>query len=132
MNNDAVDDESLWKLYSPKPNPWFSSEIVYEGWGAASFEKPAGIIEGQTKIIVMEFGNLEIVMEYEKLNTEIPIPGMDSIKISKFLQANLSEGNIVSIGVENINPCIVLKVKTDEGVFTSEGKVYYSQGLGFD
>ena len=48
MVNESYDDQTLWKMYSPKPNPWFSSEIVYKGWGIATFEKPAGTIEGKT------------------------------------------------------------------------------------
>jgi hypothetical protein len=132
VNDEIYDDETLWKMYSPKPNPWFSSEIVYEGWGIARFDKPAGTIEGKTKIVVSEAGNLNVEMDYEKLNTEVTIYGHESLKFTKFLQANLSEGNMVGIGTDNINPCSKLIVQTDCGVFESDGKVFYSHGFGFD
>ncbi len=44
MNDEIYDDETLWKMFSPKPNPWFSSDIVYEGWGIASFGQPTGTL----------------------------------------------------------------------------------------
>lgn len=132
MNDEIYDDETLWKMFSPKPNPWFSSDIVYEGWGIASFDKPAGTIEGKTKIVVSEAGVLNVEMDCEKLNTEVTIYGHESLKFVKFLQANLSKGNIVGIGTDNINPCSKFTVQTDCGVFESSGKVFYSQGLGFD
>jgi hypothetical protein len=132
MNDEIYDDETLWKMFSPKPNPWFSSDIVYEGWGIASFDKPTGTIEGKTKIVVSEAGNLNVEMDYEKLNTEVTIYGHESLKFTKFLQANLSKGNVVGIGTDNINPCSKLTVQTDRGEFESSGKVFYSQGLGFN
>lgn len=132
MTDELYDNETLWKLYSPKPNPWFSSEIVYEGWGVATFEKPAGTIEGKTRIIVDETGNLDVVMEYEKLTTGVTIHGTGNFRFLKFLQGNLGEGNIVGIGTGNINPCANLIVQTNNGTFTSESKIYYSEGLGFD
>ena len=127
MINESYDDETLWKMYSPKPNPWFSSEIVYEGWGIATFEKPAGTIEGKTKIVVDETGKMDVEMEYEKLNTEAPIHGTGSIRFLKFLQANLSKSNMVAMGTGNINPCSSLRVQTEGGIFTSEGKVFHTQ-----
>lgn len=132
MTDELYDNETLWKMYSPKPNPWFSSEVVYEGWGIATFEKPEGTIEGKTKILVDETGNLDVVMEYEKLNTDVTIHGTGSFRFLKFLQGDLSKGNSVGIGVGNINPCSNLVVQTDNGTFTSEGKIFYSQGFGFD
>jgi hypothetical protein len=131
MTEEVYDNESLWRLYSPKPNPWFSSEIIYEGLGVATFEKPTGTIEGKTRITVDETGILNIVMEFEKLNTEAVIHGtLGFIKFHKFLQADLSEGNIVGIGTDNINPCSSLTVQTETGTFTAGGKIFYSRGLG--
>jgi hypothetical protein len=130
MTDELYDDETLWKLYSPTPNPWFSSEIVYDGWGVATFEKPAGTIEGNTKVIVDETGNLDIVMEYEKLDTEITIYGIGKFRFLKFLQANLGKEDFIGIGVGNINPCSSLTVQTDNGTFVVEGKIHYSEGFG--
>ncbi len=127
MINESYDDETLWRMYSPKPNPWFSSEIVYEGCGVATFEKPAGTIEGKTKITVDETGKLDVEMEIEKLNTEVTIHGTGSIRFLKFLQANMSKSNMVALGTGNINPCSRLTVQTEVGIFTSEGKVFHTQ-----
>lgn len=132
MTDEVYDNETLWKLYSPKPNPWFSSDIVYEGWGIATFENPPGTIEGKTRIAVDETGTLDVVMEFEKLNTEVTIHGTGEFRYLKFLQADLSAGNTVGIGSDNINPCSSLKVQTETGSFVSDGKVFYSHGLGLD
>lgn len=132
MTDEVYDNETLWKLYSPKPNPWFSSDIVYEGWGIATFENPSGTIEGKTRIAVDETGTLDVVMEFEKLNTEVTIHGTGEFRFLKFLQADLSAGNTVGIGSDNINPCSSLKVQTETGSFVSDGKVFYSHGLGLD
>ncbi len=127
-----IDNETLWKTYSPKPNPWFSNEIVYEGWGKASFENPVGIIEGKTKIHVGETGTLETIMEPENLNTDIHVSGNGNFRISKFLSGNLGRENqiIHSPGHENV--CSNLTVQTSEGVFVSEGKIYHLENLFSD
>lgn len=127
MVNESYDDEILWKMYSPKPNPWFSSEVSYEGWGVATFEKPAGTIEGKAKITVDETGKLDVEMEIEKLNTEATIYGTGSIRFLKFLQANMRKSNAVAMGTGNINPCSSLSVQTERGIFTSHGKVFHTQ-----
>ena len=132
MTDEELDNEALWKLYSPKPNPWFSSEIVYEGWGTATFEKPSGKIEGKTKIKVEETGKLKVEMNYEELTTDVTIYGDGNFKFLKFLQGNLGKGNAVGIGTNNINPCSGLKVETNEGVFTSEGVIFYSEAWKLD
>lgn len=132
MTDEVYDNETLWKQYSPAPNPWFSSEIVYEGWGIATFESPSGTIEGKTRIAVDETGNLDVVMDLEKLNTEVTIHGTGSFRFLKFLQANLSTGNTVGISFENINPCSRLEVQTETGTFISDGKIFYSHGFGLD
>src|SRR5574341_297910 len=127
-----MDDESIWKAYKPILNPWFSTEIVYEGWGIASFEQPAGTIEGKTKISVHETGTLDVIMEYEHLNTSTPISGTGSFRISKFLNGNLGTENSIYIGTGNENICSSLIVETDKGIFTSEGKIFHSEGFGLD
>jgi hypothetical protein len=127
MIDEIYDDETLWKMYSPKPNPWFSTEVIYEGWGIATFDKPLGTIEGKTKIVVDETGRLNIVMDYEKLSTEVTIHGTGTFKFLKFLQADLSESNTVGMGTGNINPCSTLTVQTDVGTFVSDGKIFYSE-----
>lgn len=132
MTDETFDDETLRKMYSPKPNPWFSSEIIYEGWGVASFDKPSGTIEGKTKISTDSTGQLDVVMECERLNTDVTIHGSGSFRYLKFLNSDLSEGNIVGIGVGNVNPCVGLKVETEQGVFEAEGKLYYFNGWGLD
>jgi hypothetical protein len=132
MVDEIYDDETLWKMYSPKPNPWFSTEVIYEGWGIARFDKPVGTIEGKTKIVVDETGSLDVEMDYEKLSTEANIHGTGNFKFLKFLQADLSIGNTVGMGTGNINPCSNLTVRTDVGTFVSDDKIFYSAGFGLD
>ena len=125
-----MDDEAIAKLYKPTLKPWFSTAIVYEGWGIATFEKPMGTVEGKTKIVVAETGELQVEMEYERLNTDVAVPGTGYFRIAKFLNGNLGEENTIYIGTRNGNVCSNLAVNTDKGVFASEGKITYSDGFG--
>jgi len=127
-----MDDDSVWKAYKPIPNPWFSTEIMYEGWGIATFEKPAGTVEGKTKVVVDETGELNVAMEYERLNTNVPVPGKGHFRIAKFLNGNLGEENALYMGTQSGNVCSNLTIHTDDGVFVSEGAINYSEGFGFD
>ena len=135
MTDESFDNETLWKLYSPKPNPWFSSEITYQGWGIATFDKPAGTVEGPTKIVVNETGRLKIEMEYENLHTDVTIYGTGHFKFVKFVQGNIGSKeteNMIAIGSGNSNPCSKLTVQTETGTFTSSSKVFCSEQLGLD
>lgn len=123
------DIQDLWKKYSPKPNPWFCSEITYEGKGIAYFENPKGSIEGKTKVSVDESGNLDGSMECEKLDTDAIIHGSEFIKFNKFLQADLSENSEVAVGSQSKNSCSHLLVHTENGNYTSEGKIFCKPGL---
>jgi hypothetical protein len=132
MQDEQYTDETVWELCSPIPNPWFSSEIIYEGLGIAEFEKPKGIIEGNTTISVNEAGDLKVEMEYEKLITEETIYGTENFKYMKFLYQSNSNDNTVAIGIENRNPCSGLIVKTKDGTFNSDGKIFWNAGFGLD
>ena len=127
-----MDDEAIWKTYKPQLHPWFSTEISYEGWGIATFEKPIGTVEGKTRIDVGETGELKIVMEYERLNTDVAIPGKGDFRIAKFLNGNIGEANMLYMGTRSGNVCSKLTIHTDAGVFESDGSIYYSEGFGLD
>jgi hypothetical protein len=135
MTDESTDNESLWMLYSPQPNPWFSSEITYEGWGIATFENPVGTIEGPTKIVVDEIGELKIEMIYKELHTDVDVYGIGNFKFIKFIQGNIGTKeaeNMVGFGTGNSNPCSKLIVNTDIGIFMSDGKIFCSEGFGLD
>jgi hypothetical protein len=132
MDKEIPNNEAIWKLYSPTPNHWFVSEINYEGWGIASFGKPVGTIEGKTLIHVDEIGNLDIEMEFEKLNTDAAVSGSGSWKIQKFLHGNFGPENMIAITGGNENPCISFSVQTEDGLFESEGNIFWSTGFGLD
>lgn len=132
MTDEILDDQTIWKQYVPIPNFWFSTEIIHEGWGIATFENPSGTLEGKTTISVDELGKLDIVMDYEKLNTEAQIYGSGSIQVNKFLRADFSQANMTTYGPGNPNPCISLTVQTETGIFSSEEKVFYHQGWELD
>lgn len=81
-----MNEKEIWEKYSPIYNPWFSSEITYEGWGKAFFEDPSGVVEGQTKVEVNELGNIKLEMKYERLDTEVEIKSNSEFyRILKFL-----------------------------------------------
>lgn len=135
MTDESLDYESLWKLYSPQPRNWFSGKIIYQGWGVATFENPAGTIEGPTKIVVDEFGEMKIEMKYKKLNTAVTVYGTGDFKFIKFAQGNIGSKkteNMIGLGTGNSNPCSKLTVQTKTGMFTSAEKVFCSEGLGTD
>jgi hypothetical protein len=136
MTDESLDNDTLWKLYSPQPNPWFSSKITYKGWGTATFEKPVGTIEGPTKIVVNETGELIAEMECKKLDTKVTVYGItDNIRYIKFAQGNIGSKeseNQVAWGTGNSNPCSKLTIQTHGGSFKSNGKIFYMEGLGFD
>jgi len=125
-----MDDMSIWEKYSPILNPWFSSEFTYEGWGKASFENPIGTVEGKTKIIVNELGDLKIEMEYERLiDTEVSISSnSETFRILKFIHRSFSKDDQVSIGIsdEDKNLCSKLTLNTEEGIFVSEGNISWT------
>ena len=135
MPDETLDYESLWEQYSPQPRNWFSSKITYQGWGVATFENPAGTIEGPTKVVVDESGEMKVEMKYKKLNTDITVYGTGNFKFIKFAQGNIgskkTEG-IIGFGTGNSNPCLKLTVQTKAGRFTSIGKVFCSEGFGTD
>lgn len=124
-----MDNESIWKTYSPVLKSWFSSELVYEGWGKASFDNPLGLLEGRTKIDVNELGDLKIEMDFEKLDTKVQISSSsETFRILKFLHQYSGKNDqvVIGIGNKNNNPCSKLTVKTDDGIFTSEGNITWS------
>ncbi|MFA5837528.1 MAG: hypothetical protein WC837_11305 [Bellilinea sp.] len=75
MERESVSNRELLEKYKPLPNPWFSSNIAYQGWGKATFEKPKGTVEGKTRINVSENGEFDVVMEMEHLYTTERIAG---------------------------------------------------------
>lgn len=133
MSKEIGIDKELWEKYSPKPNPWFSNDITYEGWGIASFDNPLGTIEGKTIVTVDETGKLDVVMEAQELKTDVLIHGTGDFRFQKFLQADFSKSDGVAfLGVNNINPCSELIIKTENGTFTSDGNIFHSQGFAVD
>lgn len=125
-----MDEKTIWETYLPIHNPWFSSEPIYEGWGKASFEDPAGVVEGKTKITVNELGNMKIEMKYERLDTEVQInSNSETYRILKFLHRTFNspaDQVFIPIGTTNGHHCAKLSVQTDDGVFTSEGNIYWT------
>lgn len=124
-----MDDMSIWEKYSPILNPWFSSELIYAGWGKASFENPIGTVEGKTKINVNDLGDLKIEMEYERLETKEPISSnSETFRILKFLHQYSGKNDrvVIGIGDGNKNPCSKLIVETGDGVFTSEENISWT------
>ena len=119
-----MDDKSVEK-YLPKLNPWFSSEIVYEGQGIAVFKNPVGSIEGKTVISVNELGDLEVEMEYERLIAENATDTSGDFRFLKFLYRHSSKDGtfLYHTGEERKNPCSKLTVDTQDGFFVSEGKI---------
>ncbi|MBK9209134.1 MAG: hypothetical protein IPL71_12855 [Anaerolineales bacterium] len=124
-----MDEKTLLEKYSPIHNPWFSSELTYEGWGKASFENPSGTVEGETKVTVNELGDLKIEMKYERLNTEMQIESnSETYRILKFLYRTFGNPNqvMIPIGSNNNHPCTKLSVQTSDGIFTIEGNIYWT------
>lgn len=120
---------SIWEKYSPILNPWFSSELTYEGWGKASFDNPIGTVEGKTKITVNDLGDLKIEMEYERLETKEPISSnSETFRILKFLHQYSGKNDrvVIGIGDGNKNPCSKLIVETGDGIFTSEENISWT------
>ncbi len=127
-----MNEEFIRKTYSPTFNPWFSTEIIYEGWGVASFERPIGTVEGMTKIVVNNIGKLDVIMEYEKLNTVVKVSGTGYFQIEKFLNGNLGDEHTIYYGTGHENVCTSLVVTTEDGIFSSEGSIYYDTLFGSD
>lgn len=112
--------------FVPKFNPWFISEIVYEGQGIASFENPKGEVLGKTTIMADELGDLSVEMKFEHLNTNIEISSeTETFRILKFLYRQFSKQDTVAIN-GNRNPCSKLVVETDNGIFTSDRNISWS------
>ncbi|GEM_PF-2822905 len=125
-----MDEKTIWKTYSPKLNPWFSSELVYEGQGTAFFENPAGKVEGKTVISIDELGEIKVDMEYARLDTNAAITSeSESFRILKFLYQHVGEAkypDIIAEGEKNKNPCSKLIVETQDGTFVSTGNISWA------
>lgn len=116
------------EAYLPKFNPWFSSEVVYDGEGIATFLTPEGRIEGKTLISVNELGDLKVEMEYERLFAENVADISGDFRFLKFLYRHSSKDGTVIFGMgeEGKNLCAKLTVNTQEGTFVSEGKIHWA------
>ena len=132
MENETINSQNLWKKYAPVQNPWFSSKIVYEGMGEATFEKPKGIVEGKTRINVSENGEFDVVMEMEHLYTTERIAGKGSFQICKFVTGNLGSDNEIVHTGKIENPCSGMTVTTDDGIFNATGNIYHGVKFGFE
>src|SRR5262245_24162744 len=113
-----MDEKTIWETFLPIQNPWFSSELIYKGWGKASFEDPAGIVEGKTKVVVNELGDMKIEMKYERLDTEVQIKSnSETYRILKFLYRTFNspaDQVIIPVGTTNNHPCTKLNVQTND------------------
>ncbi|MHB8856954.1 MAG: hypothetical protein ACYC6K_10090 [Bellilinea sp.] len=132
MERESVSNRELLEKYKPLPNPWFSSNIAYQGWGKATFEKPKGTVEGKTRINVSENGEFDAVMEMEHLFTTERIAGKGSFQICKFVTGNLGSDNEIVHTGKIENPCSGMTVTTDDGIFNATGNIYHGVKFGFE
>lgn len=126
-----------------KPNEWFLSTVEYNGHGKAIFSDPILAVEGYVSIRFDEFGNQEILMDVEEIDTSqsSDIPKMPPEFKMQMLMALLSgeqpkkepikgAKNVAKwswpIGGRRINPCISLKVATLDGVFFAEKNIVFN------
>jgi hypothetical protein len=121
---------------------WFHTTVNYEGHGKASFSDPMLTVEGYVSIKFDEFGNQEIFMDVEVVDTSLSsdIPFIPFEFRIPMLLALLSgekpkerpldaAKNIAEwswpIGGKRTNPCKKLMVVTQDGVFLAETNIGY-------
>lgn len=59
----GLTSEADWDVFTPRPNYWFESEVMYEGQGEAHFSNPDGKIEGPVIVRFNAFGQPYIEMK---------------------------------------------------------------------
>jgi hypothetical protein len=120
-----VDDAQLERA-TPRPSDWLRLTGQYAGRARAEFSNPKGSIEGKVKASFDEFGDLEIVMDVDKVDSPERklVFGLD-----EFLSGEVPvlEGGGYSMGMnlDFKNPCDSLEVSTPEGKLWAKGKILY-------
>ena len=103
-----------------KPSNWFQEKLEYYGDGMAEFENPKGKIFGQTKVRITEQGDIEIQMEVDKIESELPLP----LGVKQLISGDIPnyEDNNISLTLppKKENKCDYLQVITKRGVFKTK------------
>lgn len=104
----------------PKVNPWYSTNVEYQGKGFAKFLDPEGIVEGNATIRFNEFGESNIELTIEKYSSTLPLQfGLHQL-LEKGKPVKTQSGWAMGIG-DDLNPCIEFKLETEQGVFHAGG-----------
>lgn len=108
-----------------KPNNWFSTPVIYDGYGQAEFRKPKGIVRGPTKVSYDEFGKFNIEMDVEKIETEKPL----HFELQELLggQKAIRHKDSISLSLgTTANDCTKLTVNNPNGVFTAKENIIFT------
>jgi len=119
---------------------WFNTEPRYEGEGDAEFQDPPGIIHGHSQVISNEYGQLEIIMDVDRINCDEQLSeGISEFcfcKTPKQIQrepknkvltyGTLGKGSSRKVLTNIPNPCTNLIIKTNSGEVVVESPTFYS------
>lgn len=110
----------------PKLNQWLPTQIKINGAGFAKFENPVGIVKGTATAEIGDSGKISIEFSVEHIETEIEL----NFPIWQFFSSDKPkrEGNewVLYYPPKKQNPCLELRIETDEGDFVSEDVKIYS------
>jgi hypothetical protein len=115
---------------TPTASKWFTAGGEYQAYGKAQFLSPGGSIEGPTTIRFDELGEIKIEMNVANLRCDRPLMlELPEYQLEEFLSGETPQptpngkGLVMGFGGEYKNECVELKVETEQGVFSTEGKI---------
>lgn len=109
-----------------KPNNWCSTSIEYEGQGVAEFQDPKGKIWGNTKIVFDEFGEYQIEMQVQGVESEEQLPlGLEQL-LSGDSPYKKDGRMILTFTPSKNNYCEKLVVRTHSGEFIANDIEHHS------
>jgi len=114
-----------YSVVSPILNQWLPTQIKMNGAGFAKFENPMGIVKGTATAAITDTGKFSIELTVEEIDTEMEL----IFPVWQFFSSDKPEreGNkwVLYYPPKKQNPCIELRIETDEGeFFSNEVKVY--------
>src|SRR5258708_32785946 len=125
IESHMIDDAQVQRA-TPRPSDSLSLAGQYEGRGRAEFSNPKGSIEGEVRASFDELGNLEIVMDVDKVDSPERklVFGLDEFLSGEVPVLNGSRYSM-DMNLEFKNPCDSLEVSTPEGKLRAKGKILY-------
>src|SRR5207253_2302927 len=105
--------------------------ITYEGYAAARFADPPGLIRGRVFARYTEAGDSEVTMSADEVLPEGAVAAGHLMEFVARTAESRDGGNVVTVYRHaDPNPCLDLTVSLPEGVLTSNGPAMYDWSVG--